>query len=193
MVTAEMVDGVLRTFRLTRAQYKVDTGMKPWYVSQPPQPQGALGPGLPGRDQPEDNRHGRDHRHVREAILGGLRGRSVYDSCGTRSSVPATRGPFRRVEQAGTRCWTRSLTRSAEATGRAVGLGDASFAPSGREADRSCQGEREAVCPGTVRMPSVRRPSSAPASRAAAVSHLRRQAGAERRVRGSSGEGEGEE
>jgi hypothetical protein len=28
MVTAEMVDGVLRTFRLTRAQYKVDTGMK---------------------------------------------------------------------------------------------------------------------------------------------------------------------
>jgi hypothetical protein len=91
MVTAEMVDGVLRTFRLTRAQYKVDTGMKPWYVSQPPQPQGALGPGLPGRDQPEDNRHGRDHRHVREAILGGLRGRSVYDSCGTRSSVPAAR------------------------------------------------------------------------------------------------------
>jgi hypothetical protein len=28
MVTAEMVDGKVRTFRLTRAQYKVDTGMK---------------------------------------------------------------------------------------------------------------------------------------------------------------------
>jgi hypothetical protein len=47
-----------------------------------------------------------------QAILGGLRSLSLRLPVGRNPSCHA--GPFRRVEQAGTRCWTRSLTRSAE-------------------------------------------------------------------------------
>jgi hypothetical protein len=38
MVTAEMVDGVLRTFRLTGAVQGRHRYEKLWYVGQPPQP-----------------------------------------------------------------------------------------------------------------------------------------------------------